>query len=58
MQDTQKHIIEKKEKKRGLTLFFFDFMVGSTNIKVHYRHLLYWSVDQSLPFSLKTSKFS
>ncbi len=27
--------------------FFFDFMAGSTNIKVHYRHLLYWSVDQS-----------
>ncbi len=29
--------------------FFFDFMAGSTNIKVHYRHLPCWSVDQSLP---------
>ncbi len=32
-----------------MNYFFFDFMAGSTNIKVHYRHLLYWSVDQSLP---------
>ncbi len=31
-------------------------MAGSTNIKVHYRHLLYWSVDQSLPIPLKKQK--
>ncbi len=40
-----------KLSKLKSTYFFFGFMVGSTSIKVHYHHLLYWSVNQSLPIS-------
>jgi len=27
--------------------FFFEFLAKGTSVKVHYRHLLCWSVEQS-----------
>ncbi len=36
----QKSELQNLSFKTSTILFFFYFMAGSTNIKVHYRHLL------------------